>query len=305
MGQNQNGDQAKRYVQIPMDGGLDSIFAKSMDQIPSLTKLNREVLQDFVDKKKKLTLLVGQQRFSMALSSFGKDTVGLETGQPISISKNDRLLIIIEHPKLVRLIVLQVSFVRRDLVCSWFKIRDPRFDQRFKLTSEVGVKAFPVPASVFDELKVKSASLIREYSNAHMEDSAIGVSYCDYLTRHVGSLPDGDHSNFDISELIHPAYEEILTQEPVTGRLEDISLGGMRMTVEAKARQKKNALIFETKLPVAQGRGFSKIKVMGVVRGFSPMEEGTVGLNVKFLTRIEDEALGRQLFIMSQGNGRS
>ncbi|MBF0551166.1 MAG: hypothetical protein HQK60_11590, partial [Deltaproteobacteria bacterium] len=180
MGQVQNGEQAKRYVQIPMDGGIDSIFSKSMDQIPSLMKLNREVLRDFVEKKKKLILLVGQQRFSMALSSFGKDSVGLETSQHITISKNDRLLIIIEHPKLVRLIVLQVSFVRRDLACSWFKIKDPRFDQRFKLASEVGVKAFPVPTSVFDEIKVKSASLIREYSNAYMEDSAIGVSYCDY-----------------------------------------------------------------------------------------------------------------------------
>ncbi|MBF0476206.1 MAG: hypothetical protein HQK59_10295 [Deltaproteobacteria bacterium] len=287
----------RRYNILKMDDWVETVLKRSIDQLPSIKKIPKEILNEYLIKKKPLMLMLKEERYYGKLLWAGENSIEVEVKDPPPLTKNDRVLIIIDHPSLKKYNVLQVRQEKKLQNRMVFIVDDPRFDKRFALPFDVPVSLYPVPKPIIQKLDSQELSLVREFVWDGGRTDVVCNGYLDYFTNYVEFFTEGA-DKFRIKSIVDPYHDKILHQKPLTGMLKDISQGGVCISWD-KLDTPHNTFFFVLQLPGRKNEGDLTIRLLGHNRGIRPAYDGTVNLSAAFFKRIKDQYLSEHLTMLS------
>lgn len=287
----------KNYLVIPVTNKAALFQDESAIQIRRVDSLPPSIINDFVQHRRPVIIILKNQRHTGILVRSIGETLELDIKSHPLLSRDDNILIIFDHPKLRPFRVMQTQFVRKSFNWFMFESRDPRLDYRYGFHSNIEVNIFPIPGSVLEFLLSQRLVILREIV---VDQETPEHPFCgcfDYLMPH-DNLPEPDTGIF----AVHPVHDEIVSQKPTQATLKNMSLGGIGIILPETAIPGpiRKAFFFELNLTLGEAKLNIGLRVIGVVRHSKPTQGGLVELNVTWIRRISDDIIGSKLKIMAE-----
>ena len=281
---------------VDISNKIHDLIYRNLVQVNHPHKIEPRVLESYIsgDNQKDLILTHGEATTKASILNINQNSIVVELlKESFKLGKNNRTLIVFNHPTYNKTFVIQAIVERTDFSKCWLKYLDPRFDNRYKFQLKNDLNFYSVPSIFYNFIKNRQVQIIRQ-TLIDKEEQEKRITLNDGIYSGV-NLNDPNIENLDLdADNLHSDYRSMLEKPPKKASLKDISRGGSCIVLDEEPYESKGLILVNIETPSIN---FDDPKVvcnplslqlLGAIRGISKIDD-KYGVHIAFLKRLNTD----------------
>ena len=272
---------------------IHSIVYKRFVQVNHPHKIEPRVLESYIsgENHKGLILAHGEATTKASIININSNFIVVDLLEgSFNLERNNRVLIVFNHPSYNTTFVLQTMVERTSFSECCLRYLDPRFEKRYKFQLKNELEFYCVPPEIYNLIKNRQVQLTRQTivdKGDQEEKIIISDNICSGI-----NLRELNNKNLDLNtDNLHPEYRSLLEKPSKKAFLKDISLGGLCIVVDEEPYEKEGLILVKEEIPPINSCNSAivcnrlSLHLFGSIRGINKTGE-RYGVHIAFLKRL-------------------
>lgn len=278
---------------IDISDSIHDIIYKRLVQVNHPHKIEPRVLESYIsgENHKDLILAHGEATTKASIININSDFIVVDLLEgSFKLERNNRVLIVFNHPSYNTTFVLQTMVERTSFSECWLRYLDPRFEKRYKFQLKNELEFYCVPSEIYNLIKNRQVQLSRQ-TIMDKGDQEEKIIISDNIYSGI-NLRELNNKNLDLNtDNLHPEYSSLLEKPPKKASLKDISLGGLCIVVDEEPYEKEGLILVKVEIPPINSDNSAvvcnplSLQLFGSIRGISKIDE-RYGVHIGFLKKL-------------------